>query len=96
MAYINRKIIGVSVRLDRPDLTDFDADTAIDYANKIYNEVQEEYASIQDTGTLRAITILKIVLELQTIKGKQDVFLDTNNKKIKELINLMDSVDSLN
>ena len=88
--------MGVPVSFNEPEITDFDVDNAIDYANKIYNEVQEEYASIQDTGTLRAITILKIVLELQTIKGKQDVFLDTNNKKIKELINLMDSVDSLN
>lgn len=94
MAYINRKIMGVHIKTERPEVTDFDADAAIDYANKIYDEVQKEYDSLQDTGTWRAITVLKIVLELQTIKGKQEVFLDTNAKRMKELINLVESMDS--
>ena len=95
MANINRKIMGVLVNINEPEVTDFDVDNAIDYANKIYNEVQKEY-DICDSGMLRAIATLKIVLELQTIKGKQDVFLDTNNKKIRELMDLMDSFESSN
>ena len=47
-----------------------------------------------DTSTLRALTIFKVVLELQTIKGNQEVILDTNTKRMRELIKLVESIDS--
>ena len=63
-------------------------------ANDIYDTVKKEHSNILDTGRLRAIAIYKIVSELQTIKGKQDVFLDTNSRRMNELIKLVDSIES--
>ena len=78
------------------DTTELEATNAVDLANKIYKEVENEvYASgYKDSNEIRAIAIFRIVLELQTIKGKQEVFLDTNSRRMTELIKLVDSVDS--
>ena len=93
MVNVKRKIAGVSVNIIDNETTEFDVDCAVDLANKIYEAVQRENSEILDTSELRAITIFKIALELQTIKGKQEVFLDTNTKRMNELIKLVDSMD---
>ncbi len=93
MVSINTKIVGVQVNIIDNEITEFDANCAIDLANKIYEQVKKEHSDIQDTGILRALVIFKVVLELQTIKGKQEVFLDTNAKRMNELLKLVDSID---
>ena len=94
MVDINATIMGLPpVNIIDNEITEFDANCAIELANKIYEQVQKEHSDIFDTGVLRAIAIFKIVLELQAIKGKQEVFLDTNTKRMNELIKLVDSMD---
>ena len=97
MVNINRKVAGVQVNILDNEITEFDANCAIDLANKIYKEVETEcYENdgYRDSNEIRAIAILRIVLELQTIKGKQEVFLDTNSRRMNELIKLVDSMES--
>jgi hypothetical protein len=94
MVNINRKVAGVQVNILDNEITEFDANCAIDLANKIYEQVRKEHSNIMDTSTLRALTIFKVVLELQTIKGNQEVILDTNTKRMRELIKLVESIDS--
>ena len=94
MVNINRKIMGIPVNIIDNEITEFDANCAVELANKIYEQVQKEHSDIMDTSILRAYAIFKIVLELQTIKGNQEVFLDTNTKRMKELIKLVESIDS--
>ncbi|WP_372519231.1 hypothetical protein [Candidatus Ruminimicrobiellum ovillum] len=94
MVNINRKIMGIPVNIIDNEITEFDANCAVELANKIYGQVQKEHSDIMDTSILRAYAIFKIVLELQTIKGNQEVFLDTNTKRMKELIKLVESIDS--
>lgn len=89
---VNKKIMGMPLTIIDDDITDLNADAVIDLANKIYEQVQKEHSTEVDTAKLRAIAIFKIVLELQTIKGKQEVFLDTNTKRINGLIKLVDSL----
>ncbi|MBR3654643.1 MAG: hypothetical protein IKN62_04325 [Elusimicrobia bacterium] len=93
MVNINSKIMGIPVNIIDNETTEFDANCAVELANKIYEQVRKEHSDIMDTSILRAIAIFKIVLELQTIKGKQEVFLDTNTKRMNELIKLVDSMD---
>lgn len=90
---VNKKIMGMPLTIIDDDVTDLNANSVIDLANKIYEEVQKEHSDITDTSELRAIAIFKIVLELQTIKGKQEVFLDTSTKKVDSLIKLVDSLE---
>lgn len=85
--------MGMPLTIIDDDITDLNANSVIDLANKIYEEVQKEHSDIIDTSKLRAIAIFKIVLELQTIKGKQEVFLDTSTKKVDNLIKLVDSLE---
>ena len=89
--------MGVPVNIIDNETTEFDANCAVDLANKIYEQVKKEEAQKQDgvvdTATLRAIAIFRIVLELQTIKGKQEVFLDTNTKRMNELLKLVNSIN---
>jgi len=93
MVNVNKKIVGVSVNIIDNEATEFDVDCAVDLANKIYEEVQRENSDILDTSELRAMAIFKIALELQTIKGKQEVFLDTNTKRMNELLKLVNSIN---
>jgi hypothetical protein len=95
MVDINATIMGLPpVNIIDNEITEFDANCAIELANKIYEQVKKEHSDVFDTGILRAYAIFKIVLELQTIKGNQEVFLDTNTKRMKELIKLVESIDS--
>ena len=94
MVNINRKIMGIPVNIIDNETTEFDADCAVELANKIYEQVRKEHSNIMDTSILRAHAIFKIVLELQTLKGNQEVILDTNTKRMNELIKLVESIDS--
>ncbi|MCR4663630.1 MAG: hypothetical protein K5622_07100 [Endomicrobiaceae bacterium] len=100
MVSINRKIMGTPINIDILDneTTEFDVNCAVDLANQIYEQVRKEEDQkengIVDTDKLKTIAIFRIVLELQTIKGKQEVFLDTNAKRMNELIKLVESIDS--
>lgn len=89
---VNKKVMGMPLNIIDDDITELDADAVIDFANKIYEQVKKENSEELDTSKLRAIAIFKIVRELQTIKGKQEVFLDTNTKRINGLIKLVDSL----
>ena len=94
MIDVNKKIAGVIVNIIDNEATEFDVDCAVDLANKIYEEVKRETAEVLDTSELRARAIFKLALQLQTIKGNQEVILDTNAKRMRELIKLVESIDS--
>lgn len=62
------------------------------FINDKYKEVQnnEKYSHIINTRELMALTTFEIARELLTIKGNEAGILDTNTKKIKELIRIVD------
>ncbi len=96
MVNINKKIMGMPINIAVDDGEELKADAVINFANDIYGEVQKEYSNILDSGRLRAIAIYKLVSELQTIKGEKTDILDTNTKKVNDLIKIIDSVDLQN
>ena len=94
MANEVKKIMGMDLKINFPEgLDEHQVNSAIDYANEKYNEVLKYFELKKLTATSnihRAIAILKIVMELQTIKGNQAVFLDRNTKKVNDLIKKID------
>ncbi len=62
------------------------------FVNEKYEEIKnnDKYKDIIDTRVLRALTTFEIAKELLTIKGNEAGLLDTNTKKIKELIKVVD------
>lgn len=88
---VNADIIGISN--DGSNELFVDAPTQImKFINDKYKEVQnnEKYSHIINTRELMALTTFEIARELLTIKGNEAGILDTNTKKIKELIRIVD------
>lgn len=94
---VNKKIMGMPLNIAVADENLLEVDSIVDYANNIYDAVEKEYGKkILDSSRLRALAIYKLVSELQTIKGEKDVFLDTNTKKVNDLIKKIDSLNLQN
>ena len=94
MANEVKKIMGMDLRIQIPEgVNEFEINSAIEYANEKYNEVIQYFDSKKlpaTSNTHRAVAVLKIVMELQAIKGNQAVFLDRNTKKVNDLIKKID------
>lgn len=94
MANEVKKIMGMQFFVPE-GLNELEVNGAIRYADEKYNEAIQ-YANSKklpvSSNIHRAIAVLKIVMELQTIKGNQAVFLDKNNKKVDDLIKKIDKL----
>lgn len=96
---INKKIMGMSLIIAVDDTELLKVDSVVDYANDIYNAVYKDYSDkfkTVDASRVRAVAVFKLVSELQTIKGEKEVFLDTNTKKVNDLIKKIDSLNLQN
>ena len=85
--------MGLPLKVSVGDEQELELNSIISFANEKYTEAERKNNNIVDSNRLRAIAVLEIVMELQAIKGKQEVFLDTNTKRMNELIKLVDSMD---
>lgn len=85
-----KRIMGMKLIVPE-GLRELEVDSAIEYANELYNKDFELYTTA-DTNVHRARTILKIVMELQAIKGNQASFLDKDIKKVDDLIKKIDKL----
>ena len=85
-----KRIMGMKLVVPE-GLRDLEIDSAIDYANELYNKDFEVYTTA-DSNIHRARAVLKIVMELQAIKGNQDSFLDKDIKKVDDLIKKIDKL----
>lgn len=89
MANEVKKIMGMQLIVPE-GLNELEVDSAIRYADEKYNEVVQTVTSTASSNIHRAIAVLKIVMELQAIKGNQAVFLDKSTKKLNDLIKKID------
>ena len=92
MANEVRKIMGMQFVVPE-GLNELEVNSAIRYADEKYNEVVKTVTSTASSNIHRAIAVLKIVMELQAIKGNQAVFLDKGNKKVDDLIKKIDKLN---
>ena len=88
--------MGMTLNIAVDDEEVLNTQTVVNYANEIYSAVQKENEQIVDSSRLRALAIYRLVSELQAIKGEKDSFLDTNTKKINDLIKILDSINLQN
>ena len=86
------KIMGIPLKVIVEDDQELELNSVVSLANEKYIEVARKNRNIVDSNRLRAIAIFNIVTELQTIKGDKENIKETNNKKIKNLINMLDSL----
>ena len=86
------KIMGIPLKVIVEDNQELELNSVVSLANEKYIEVARKNRNIVDSNRLRAIAIFNIVTELQTIKGDKENIEETNNKKIKNLINMLDSL----
>ena len=86
------KIMGIPLKVIVEDDQELELNSIVSLANEKYIEVERKNRNIVDSNRLRAIAIFNIVTELQTIKGDKENIKETNNKKIKNLINMLDSL----
>ena len=99
MSNSDNKIMGVDVGImgiadEGPSELFVDSPVQImKFINEKYEEIKnnEKYSHIIDTRVLRVLTTFEIAKELLTIKGNEAGLLDTNTKKIKELIKVVDN-----
>ena len=91
MANEVKKIMGMQLIVPE-GLNELEVDSAIRYADEKYNEVVQTVTSTASSNIHRAIAVLKIVMELQAIKGNQAVFLDKSTKKLNDIIKKIDRI----
>jgi len=91
MANDVKKIMGMQLIVPE-GLNELEVNSAIRYADEKYNEVVQTVTSTASSNIHRAIAVLKIVMELQAIKGNQAVFLDKSTKKVNDLIKKIDKL----
>lgn len=92
METLEVKIMGLPLRLNVKDEDVLEVNSLISFANEKYKQAEKESSTI-DSNKLRAIAIFNIVRELQAIKGEKAKFEDTSNKKVNELVDLVNSLD---
>lgn len=87
------KIMGIPLKVIVEDDQELELNSIVSLANEKYTEAQRKNNNIVDSNRLRAIAIFNIVTELQTIKGEKENNEEKSNKKIKNLIDMMDSLN---
>ncbi len=85
--------MGLPLKVSVGDEQELELNSIISFANEKYTEAERKNNNIVDSNRLRAIAVLEIVMELQAIKGEKENNEEKSNKKIK---NLIDMIDSLN
>ena len=92
-----RKVLGYTI----PELNlgdDFDELTAshfIDEIQKIYAKIESSRKDISDTNRKAALTALEMMKELDRIQNLQKHISDKYEKKIKDLVKMLDDAQSV-
>lgn len=87
------KIMGLPLRVIVGDGQELELNSIVSLANEKYMEVERKNSNIVDSNRLRAIAIFNIVTELQAIKGEKENIEEKSSKKIRNLINMVDSLN---
>jgi len=87
------KIMGMPLKVIVEDDQELELNSIVSLANEKYIEAERKNSNIVDSNRLRAIAIFNIVTELQAIKGEKENIEEKSSKKIKALIDLVDSLN---
>lgn len=93
MATARTKIMGRDIDINIDEMDELSFASVVSYVNDQWQEVQRENSNVPDTQKIAAMTAVKIAAELLKIKGLQESISDNYEKKIKELVKLLEEAE---
>lgn len=96
MATTRTRIMGRDIDINIDDMDELSFASVVSYVNDQWQEVQRDNLNVPDTQKIAAMTAVKIAAELLKIKGLQESISDNYEKKIKELIKLLEEAEYSN
>jgi cell division protein ZapA len=88
--------MGRDIDINIDDMDELSFASVVSYVNDQWQEVQRDNLNVPDTQKIAAMTAVKIAAELLKIKGLQESISDNYEKKIKELIKLLEEAEYSN
>ena len=93
MATARTKIMGRDIDINIDEMDELSFASVVSYVNEQWQEVQRENSNVPDTQKIAAMTAVKIAAELLKIKGLQESISDNYERKIKELVKLLEEAE---
>ena len=93
MAIARTKIMGRNIDINIDEMDELSFANVVSYVNDQWQEVQRENSNVPDTQKIAAMTAVKIAAELLKIKGLQESISDNYERKIKELVKLLEEAE---
>lgn len=96
MATTRTRIMGREIDINIDEMDELSFASVVSYVNDQWQEVQRDNLNVPDTQKIAAMTAVKIAAELLKIKGLQESISDNYERKIKELIKLLEEAEYSN
>ncbi|MDR1196568.1 MAG: cell division protein ZapA [Endomicrobium sp.] len=96
MATTRTRIMGRDIDINVDEMDELSFASVVTYVNDQWQEVQRDNSNVPDTQKIAAMTAVKIAAELLKIKGLQESISDNYERKIKELIKLLEEAEYSN
>ncbi|MDR2426947.1 MAG: cell division protein ZapA [Endomicrobium sp.] len=96
MATARTRIMGRDIDINVDEMDELSFSSVVNYVNDQWQEVQRDNSNVPDTQKIAAMTAIKIAAELLKTKGLQESISDNYERKIKELIKLLEEVEYSN
>ena len=96
MAITRTRIMGRDIELNIDEMDELSFASVVSYVNDQWQEVQRDNLNVPDTQKIAAMTAVKIAAELLKIKGLQESISDNYERKIKDLIKLLEEAEYTN
>ncbi|MCL1971588.1 MAG: cell division protein ZapA [Endomicrobia bacterium] len=96
MATTRTRIMGRDIDINIDELDELSFASVVSYVNDQWQEVQKDNSNVPDTQKIAAMTAVKIAAEFLKIKGLQESISDNYERKIKDLIKMLDEAEHSN
>ena len=96
MTTTRTRIMGRDIDINVDEMDELSFASVVSYVNDQWQEVQRDNLNVPDTQKIAAMTAVKIAAELLKIKGLQESISDNYERKIKDLIKLLEEAEYSN
>ena len=96
MTTTRTRIMGRDIDINVDEMDELSFASVVSYVNDQWQEVQRDNLNVPDTQKIAAMTAVKIAAELLKIKGLQESISDNYERKIKDMIKLLEEAEYSN
>jgi cell division protein ZapA (FtsZ GTPase activity inhibitor) len=96
VATARERIMGRDIEFNIDNLDELSFNRVVNFVNEQWIEIKKENLNVPDTQKIAALTTVKIAAELLKLKDSQENILNNHDKKIKDIIRLLDESDYVN